>query len=364
MEQAYTQAYALCQQVGETPELVPVLLGLLNFYTGRAQFHTARELGDTLLRLTQRDPNPALAILVHHRLGQTQLYLGALSAARLHLEAGIALDTPAQRRALMVRIEGADAGVACRICAALTLWVLGYPAQALARRHDALTLAHALGPPYSLAFARCWAAYVSQFCRDVPAVHMQAEAAVALATEKGFPFWGAAGTILRGWALVIQGQGEAGMAEVRQGIAAYRATGAALLVPYYCTVLTDVAAHLGHTEEGLQALAEAHTLVEQQEERWWEAEIHRLRGVLLLRQPGTPQAEAETWLQRALDVARRQEAKSLELRAAMSLSRLWQQQGKQAEARALLASVYGWFTEGFDTADLQEAKVLLEELAG
>jgi predicted ATPase len=197
----------------------------------------------------------------------------------------------------------------------------------------------------------------------VPAVHEQAEAAVALATEKGFPFWEAAGTILRGWALVIQGQSEAGMAEVRQGIAAYRATGATLLVPYYCTVLADVASHLGHTEEGLQALAEAHTLVEQHEERWWEAEIYRLRGVLLLQQPGTTQAEAETWLQRALDVAHRQEAKSLELRAAMSLSRLWQQQGKQAEAREFLASVYGWFTEGFDTKDWQEAKVLLEALA-
>jgi predicted ATPase len=117
------------------------------------------------------------------------------------------------------------------------------------------------------------------------------------------------------------------------------------------------------TRFALQALAEAHTLVEQHEERWWEAEIHRLRGVLLLRQTGTPQAEAETWLQRALDIARRQEAKSLELRAAMSLSRLWQQQGKQAEAQQLLAEVYGWFTEGFDTADLQDAKVLLAALA-
>ena len=128
-------------------------------------------------------------------------------------------------------------------------------------------------------------------------------------------------------------------------------------------MLADAAAHLGHPEDGLQALAEAHTLVEQQEERWWEAEVYRLRGVLLLRQPGTPQAEAETWLQRALDVARRQEAKSLELRTAMSLSRLWQRQGKRAEARELLAPVYGWFTEGFDTADLQEAKALLEGLA-
>jgi predicted ATPase len=159
----------------------------------------------------------------------------------------------------------------------------------------------------------------------------------------------------------MQGQGEAGITQVRQGIAAYRATGAALFVPHLCTVLADVAAHLGHTDNGLQVLAEAHTLVEQQEERWWEAEVCRLRGVLLLRQPGTAQTEAETWLQQALNVARRQEAKSLELRAAMSLSRLWQQQSKRDEARALLAPIYGWFTEDFDTADLQEAKALLKE---
>src|SRR5206468_10286410 len=144
----------------------------------------------------------------------------------------------------------------------------------------------------------------------------------------------------------------------------WRATGASLYVPYFCTLQAEVSAHLGHTEDGLQALAEAYTLVEQQEERWWEAEVSRLRGVLLLRQPGTSQAEAEAWLQQALDVARRQEAKALELRAAMSLARLWQQQGKPAEARTLLAPVYGWFTEGFDTADLQEAMALLHELGG
>lgn len=152
------------------------------------------------------------------------------------------------------------------------------------------------------------------------------------------------------------------MAQVLQGIAAWRATGAALFVPYLCTVLAEVCDHLGHTEDGLQALTEVHALMEQHEERWWEAEIARLRGVLLLRQTGTSQAEAEAWLQRALDVARRQEAKALELRAAMSLSRLWQQQGKQAEPRALLAPLYTWFTEGFGTADLQEAKALLDEL--
>jgi predicted ATPase len=224
-------------------------------------------------------------------------------------------------------------------------------------------LAHALSHLYSLGFARGVAAFVSQFRRDVPAVHEHAAAAIALSTAQGFPQWAAYGTILRGWALAIQGQGEEGIAQVRQGIAAYRATGAVLWVPYLCTVLADVSANLGHTADGLQVLAEVYTLVEQHEERWWEAEVCRLRGVLLLRQPVPQPEEAETWLQRALDTARRQEAKALELRAAMSLSRLWQQQGKQAEARALLAPIYAWFTEGFDTADLQEAKALLEALA-
>jgi predicted ATPase len=160
----------------------------------------------------------------------------------------------------------------------------------------------------------------------------------------------------------MQDQGEAGMAQVHQGITTVRATGQALAVPYFCTVLAEVCDRLGHLEDGLQALAEAHTLVEQYEERWWEAEVCRLQGVLLLRQPETPQAEAEAWLQRALDVARRQEAKALELRTAVSLSRLWQQQGKRTEAYELLTPIYGWFTEGFDTADLQEAKALLKAL--
>jgi predicted ATPase len=361
VEQAYTQAYALCQQVGETPELVPVLLGLWRFYVVRAQLHTARELGETLLRLAQHAHDPALAVIAHYALGFTRFCLGALPAAREHLEEGIADYTPDQRRAPVFRL-GHDPGVACRAYAAQTLWVLGYPEQALARVHEALALAYELSHPFSLAFARCWAAMVSQCRRDVPDVHEHAEAAVALSTAQGFPFWVALGTSLRGWALAMQGQGEEGIAQVRQGIAAFRATGAALWVPFLCTLLAEVSDYLGHTEDGLQALAEAHTLVEQHEERWWEAEVSRLRGVLLLRQPGTPQEEAETWLRRALDVARRQEAQSLELRAAMSLSRLWQQQGKRAEAYELLAPIYGWFTEGFDTADLQEAKALLDEL--
>src|SRR5215831_5017419 len=363
VEHAYTQAYALCQQVGETPELAPVLYGLWRFYTVRLQLHTAREIGDTLLGLAQHAPDPGLAVITHNVLGVTRLYLGVLPAARQHLEAGIARYTSAQRQAPAFRI-GHDPGVACRVHAALTLWLLGYPAQALGHSHAALTLAHALRHPSSLAFARRWAAHVSQLRRDVRAVHEHAAAVVALATEQGFPLWAAMGMSLRGWALARQGQGEEGLAQVRQGMAAFRATGAALSVPYLCTVLADVCDYLDHTEDGLRALVEARTLVEQHEERYWEAEVSRLRGVVLLRQAVAPQAEAATWLQRALAIARQQQAKSLELRAATSLARLWQQQGKWAEAHALLAPVYGWFTEGFDTADLQEAQALLEELRG
>jgi len=363
VEHAYTQARALCQQVGETPELVPVLFGLWRFYNIQQQFHTACELGETLLRLAQRAHDPALAVVAHYALGWTWFCLGALPAARQHLEEGSARYTPDQRRALVFGI-GQDPGVACRAYVAWTLWLLGYPEQALIRLHDALALAHELSHPISLAFTWCLAATVYQLRRDVPAAYEHAEAAVALATEQGFTQWVALGTILRGWALALQGQGQAGMAQVRQGIAAWLTTGAALLAPWFCTLLAEASDYLGHPEDGLQALTEAHTLVEQHEERFWEAEVCRLRGVLLLRQPGTPQAEAETWLQRALDVARRQEAKSLELRAAMSLARLWHQQGRHTEARDLLEPIYGWFTEGFDTADLQEARALLEALGG
>jgi predicted ATPase len=315
-----------------------------------------------LLRLAQHTHDPAFAVVAHYALGWTSLCLGALLAARQHLEKAIIHYTPDQRQAPAFRM-GQDPGVACGAFAAMALWLLGHPEQALAHLNDALALAHELSLPISLAFVRCLAATVYQLRQDTSATYEYAEAAVALSTEQGFPQWVAMGTSLSGWALTMQGQGEEGMAQVRQGLAAWQATGAALLVPYFYTVLADVCDHLSYTNDGLQALTEAHTLVEQQEERWWEAEVSRLRGVLLLRQTNPQPEEAETCFRQALDVARCQEAKSLELRAAMSLARLWQQQGKPAEARALLAPVFSWFTEGFDTADLQEAKALLEGLS-
>ena len=175
-------------------------------------------------------------------------------------------------------------------------------------------------------------------------------------------------TILQGWVQAEQGEDEVGIAQMRQGLAAYQAVGAELWQPYFLVLLAMAHGEAGQPEEGLRALAEARAIVERTGERWWEAEVYRVQGALCLQQAaesGQQAGEAvEAWLQRALDVARRQEAKSLELRAATSLGRLWQRQGKRTAAYELLAPIYGWFTEGFDTADLQEAKALREELAG
>ena len=185
--------------------------------------------------------------------------------------------------------------------------------------------------------------------------------------EQGFPFPLAWGTILRGWAVVKQRQGEEGIAQIHQGLAAYRATGSESARPYFLVLLAEALGKAGRTEEGLSALAEALALVDKTGERFYEAELYRLKGTLTLQSRVLSpkfqvEGEAEEYFQKAIEVARRQQAKSLELRAVTSLSRLWQQQGKKEEAHALLAEIYGWFTEGFDTKDLQEAKALVEEL--
>jgi predicted ATPase len=242
--------------------------------------------------------------------------------------------------------------------------VLGSPDQSLQQGYEALTLAQGLTHPYSLSHALSFAAWLHQFRGEGPRAQELAEAAVTLSTEQGFTYYVAMGMILRGAALAEQGQAEEGVAQMRQGLRAAQAQGAALSRPHYLALLARAYGKGGHAEEGLRVLAEALMLVHTTAEHWWEAELYRLKGELLLMCAAENLTEAEASFHQALTLARRQQARSLELRAAMSLSRLWQQQGKRAEASMLLAPVYGWFTEGFDTADLQEARTLLEELAG
>jgi predicted ATPase len=230
--------------------------------------------------------------------------------------------------------------------------------------HEALTLAHELRHPYSIGVALHYAGWVHWLRREVPAVLEHAEMQIALATQHGFVLWLAGGTILRGCALVEQGRKAEGMRQLQQGIASWRATGADAAVPFYLYPLVDAYGAVGKLEDAHHLLGEALALVEHKGERFWEAELHRLQGELHLRQSSPNTLRGEACFQHALGVARHQEAKALELRAAVSLARLWQQQGKQREAHALLAPTYGWFTEGLDTADLQEDRALLEAWAG
>jgi TOMM system kinase/cyclase fusion protein len=356
----YTRAHALCQQMGETPQLFPALWGLWLFYTGRGELQTARALGEQLLTLAERVQDPVLLVQACHALGPTLFWLGELILAQARLAQGIAHYAPQQHRASL-RYGGHDPGVCCRYYAAWTLWVRGYPDQALQQQQEAVRLAQELAHPYTLASTLDWGAWLHQFRREGQAAQAQAEAAMTMSSEHGFVQLLAQEKILRGWALAARGQGEAGIAQMREGLAAWGAIGAALYRAYQLMQLAEVYGTAGQAEEGLRVLAEARAAVPHKEGRFYEAELSRLEGELLLARAAAHDTEAETCFRQALEVARQQQAKSLELRAAMSLSRLWQQQGKRAEARALLAPIYGWFTEGFDTADLQQAKALLDE---
>jgi len=372
VEKAYTRARELCQQVGETSQLFPVLRGLCSFYLIRGKLETARELAEELMSLARNAQDPTLLLQAHRALGTALFYHGEVGLSEAHLEQAITLYDSHQYRSHAFLDYLTDPGVACLSNAALALWLLGYPNQAHQRSYQALTLAQALRDPHTLAFTLHFAAWLHQFRREGQLTQERAEAVTALSAEQGFPVWLAQGTVLRGWALAEQGQEEEGSVQIRQGMTTWQATGAELNRPYFLALLAEAYEKAGHRKEGLTVLAEALATVDRTGERNYEAELYRLKGKLLLTQESKNQkekgknknvSEAEACFRSALEIARRQSAKSLELRAVLSMSRLWQRQGKTEEAHQMLAEIYGWFTEGFDTADLKEAKALLEELS-
>lgn len=357
VEDVYTHARTLCQEVAEAPQLLRALLGLEAYYVARAELQTAHALAEQCLLLAQRQQNPVRLLNSHHALGLVLLHRGEPAPALQHLEQGITLyDAQPQHPPHNLQ----NPGVACRSYAAWALWCLGYPEQALQRNRQALALAHTLSHPYSLAYVRCYAAGLHLYRREAQRAQEQAAAAMALATEHALPLWGAMGTWLYGWALADQGHRTDGIAHIRQGLKAWQATGAALTVPAYLATLAAAYGQEGQWEEALALVQEALALVQDSGERFWEAELYRLKGALLLQTPAAA-SQAEACFQQALSTASRQQAKALELRAATSLGRLWQAQGKQDAAHALLAPIYHWFTEGCDTADLQEARAFLEQ---
>jgi TOMM system kinase/cyclase fusion protein len=359
--ETYTYARHLCEHLEDASQLFPVVRGLWNYSLVRAELQMAHALGEQLLTLAQQIQDSAMLVAAHRSLGVTLYHLGAVTAAHTHCAQGIALYDPKQHRASAF-LYGQDAGVVCHSYAALTLWIRGYPEQGLARSQEAVTLAQQMAHPFSLSFALSFAAVFYQLRRERHTAQEYAEAAISLTTDQGFPHWRAYSTILRAWALAHQEQAQEGVEQIKQGLRAFRATEAELWRPYLLALLAEAHGTIGEPEAGRTLLTEALTLVDTTGQRWYEAELYRLKGELLLQQSLDDQAEAESCFHHALGIARNQQAKSLELRAATSLARLWQQQGKRQEAQDLLAPVYGWFTEGFDTADLKEAKALLEEL--
>jgi class 3 adenylate cyclase/predicted ATPase len=306
VEQTYSRAWELCRQVGETPQLFPTLRGLWRFYRTQGALPTARELGEQLLRLAERTAVPMHLLEAHDALGTTLFFLGEYAAARTHLEQGIALTDPVAQRVLALR-HGEAPGVRCLAHIAIILWCLGYSAQAVQRCQEALAQAQALVHPHSLAGAQFHAANLRYRRREAPVVQAQAEALLTLATTQGFPVWVGFGTFWRGWALAMQGQDAAGLAQLHQGMAAVLATGQTLSQPLCLVLLAKAAGHAGQVEEGLHLLAEALAALEESGRGDLLAEAYRLQGELLLRQTVPDVAQAEACFQQALAIARRHE---------------------------------------------------------
>jgi class 3 adenylate cyclase/predicted ATPase len=360
-QQTYTRARQLCKDLEDPYHLFSVLHGLWNYAQIRAEYQTAQALGEQLLALAQHAQDATMLVAAHAALERTLFHRGAIASAQTHFVQGIALYDAQQQRSA-ASLSGDDAGVICHIYGARALWYLGYPDQGRTQGDAAVTLAQHLASPFSLSLAMGHAAIVHQFRREWRRAQERAEASHSLAKEQGFPFYMAISAILHGWALAHQGRVKEGIEEIHQGLRAFQATGAETARPYYLALLAEAQGALGEPETGLTALAEALTRAETTGERWYDPELYRLKGALLLQQSSHNATEAESCFHHALDIARTQQAKSFELRAATSLARLWQQQGKRRDAHDLLAPVYHWFTEGFDTADLQDAKALLEAL--
>jgi predicted ATPase/transcriptional regulator with XRE-family HTH domain len=360
VERVYARAQVLGLQTGDLPQIFQAHYGLWRFAAISGNIETARDLGNELMELAQQAQNADFLVEAHRAVGVTHFHLGELPAALTILEQGVALYRSEQHRTHAF-LYGHDPAVTCFSYLFHALWLLGYPAQALARLHDLLDLADTLLHSFRLTYRHIWGAAMGyQLQRDIERTRVWAESGLALANKYGFPQWQAHGSVLYGWAIAEQGKVTEGIECIQQGLAIWHRTKAKSMVPYYLCLLAEVYAKAGEGKAGFAAVATGLDCIAQIHESFWEAELYRIRGELLCLDDDDDAAEEA--FQQAIAVARQQEAKSLELRSTLRLSRLCQRQGRRAEARQMLAAIYTWFTEGFATRDLQEARQMLTDL--
>jgi class 3 adenylate cyclase/predicted ATPase len=363
VERTYSRAWALCDQLGRSAELFPVLRGLWNYHLVRGELRRAHDLSTRLVAHAEDQRTPVRRALARRTLGTTLFFLGQFADAAAALNEGIAIDdaVAAWQDPAHLLLYTERAGVVCRLYSAWTLWFLGFPDRASESAEPGLALSRRLAHVHSLAFALIYAALLHNLRREFAEGRGRAEAAIEIASEHRLLQWLAFGNICRGFALVGLGQRTDGIAQLQTGLADWHGTGARVLDTQWLGFTAEACAQAGRFDDALAALDRASATVAATGECYYQAELHRLKGAVLSETGDA--AEAASWLQQAIDIARGQQAKSLELRAATSLARLWAGRGKRQQAIDLLAPVYGWFKEGFDTADLKDAKALLDELA-
>jgi class 3 adenylate cyclase/predicted ATPase len=362
VEGVFARARQLCARVGDTTQRFRSIGGLLVYYEVRAALRTADELAREFLALADGQRDAVFRLRADTTAGQIFFLRGDLRRARMIFERGLAVYDPDLHHPQMVG-SWQDHRVTGLSFLSVILALQGYPDQARETSRRAVAWSEELSHPYSMTFALFFAAWLHALLQEPPQAGERADATVALAAEHGFPIFAACGTVMRGWARATHDHAPEGLSELVRGLEAYRATGAEFLRPHQLALLAEVCQDQGRDEEGFTTLADALVLVEKTDERWLEAELYRLKGESLWRHADPDATKVELCFQKALEVARGQEAKLLELRACMSLSRLWQRLGRQAEAYEFLAGIYGWFTEGFDSADLRDARTLLAELS-
>ena len=357
----YNRARQLCERLGKKYELVQVLGGLTIFYYVRAEHHKARVLALEALDLAKVIGDPSLMMLCHWYLGFILFCLGEYPESLKYLRQVTDIYDYRQHHQILVQVRGSDAGIGAMAYEACCLWCLGYPDQALKRSQETLELGRKLAHPFSLADAICFAGCLfHSMRRDVEGLAKEADALMQNADKGSLAGWLPTGMRYRGEALVLQGKIKESTELIQKGIAGMRAEEIAIYFSGTFAALVEGQLKKGLLDDARASLDEAFEFVDEIDERYWEAELFRLKGELLFIDGEISGAEA--CLLRAIDIAQKQSAKSLELRAAMSLGRLWGEQGKRAKAKKLLGEIYNWFTEGFDTPDLIEAKTLLENL--